>query len=92
MPKLVRVWAGLPVSNSDRLMGGHPSKSCILRTYAGINLTGYHPPGTPGLLHRNVCPAPGLLQNRKCPGAGPIKDDVPAAGHLYELAFKHENC
>ena len=50
------------------------------------------PPGTPGLLHRNVCPAPGLLHNRKCPGAGPMKDDVPGAGHLYQLAFKHENC
>ena len=49
------------------------------------------PPGTPGLLHRNVCPAPGLLHNRKCPGAGPISDDVPRAGHLYQLAFKHEN-
>ena len=62
-------------------------------SYAGINLTGYHPPpGTPGLLHRNVCPAPGLLHNRKCPGAGPIKDDVPGAGHLYQLAFKHEHC
>ena len=58
-------------------------------SYAGINLTGYHPaPGTPGLLHRNVCPAPGLLHNRKCPGAGPIKDDVPGAGHLYQLAFQ----
>ena len=41
---------------------------------------------------RNVCPAPGLLHNRKCPGAGPIKDDVPGAGHLHQLAFKHENC
>ena len=60
---------------------------------AGINLTGYHPPpGTPGLLQQNVCPAPGLLHNRKCPGAGPIKDDVPGAGHLYQLAFKHEHC
>ena len=60
---------------------------------AGINLTGYHPsPGTPGLLHQNVCPAPGLLHNRKCTGAGPINDDVPGAGHLHQLAFKHENC
>ena len=49
------------------------------------------PPGTPGLLHRNVCPAPGLLHNRKCPGVGPINDDVPGAGHLYQLAFKHES-
>ena len=62
----------------------------ISRAYAGINLTGY-PPGTPGLLHRNVCSAPGLLHNRRCPGAGPINDDVPGAGHLYQLAFKHEN-
>ena len=60
--------------------------------YASINWTGYHPPGTPGLLHRNVCPAPGLLHNRKCPGGGPINDDVPGVGHLHQLAFKHENC
>ena len=38
------------------------------------------PPGSPGLLHRNVCPAPGLLQNRKCPGGGPKNDDVPGPG------------
>ena len=62
----------------------------MLTGYAGINLTGYHPPGIPGLLHRNVCPAPGLFHNRKCPGLGPINDDVPGAGHLYQLAFKHE--
>ena len=62
-------------------------------TNAGITLTGYHPaPGTPGLLHRNVCPAPGLLHNRKCLGARPIKDNVPGARHLYQLAFKHEHC
>ena len=54
------------------------------RDNAGINLTGYHTsPGTPGLLHKNVCPALGLLQNRKCLGAGRINDDVPGAGHLY---------
>ena len=46
------------------------------------------PPGTPGLLHQNVCPAPGLLHNRKCPGAGPINDDVPGAGHLHQ----HKEC
>ena len=57
--------------------------------YAGINLTGYHPPpGTPRLLHRNVCPAPGLMHNRKCPGVGPINDDVPEAGHLHQ----HKKC
>ena len=61
---------------------------------AGSNLTGYHPPlpGTLWLLHQNVCPAPGLLHNRKCPGAGPINDDVPGAGQLHRLSFKHENC
>ena len=48
------------------------------KCFAGINLTGYHPnPGTPGLLHRNVCPAPGLLHNRKYPGAGPINVRCP---------------
>ena len=55
---------------------------------AGISLTGYHPPGTPGLLHRNVCPAPGLLHNRKCSGAGPINGDVPGTGHLHQ----HKEC
>ena len=56
--------------------------------YAGINLTGYHPPGTQGLLHQNVCPASGLLHNRKCPGAGPINDDVPGVGYLHQ----HKEC
>ena len=55
---------------------------------ADITLTGC----TPGLLHRNVCPAPVLLHNRKCPGTAPINDDVPGAGLLYQLALKHENC
>ena len=49
------------------------------------------PPGTPGLLHQNVCPAPGLLHNRKCPGGGSINYDVPGTGHLHQLAFKHKN-
>ena len=67
---------------------------CSPKGNAGINLTTVTIPplGTPGLLHQNVCPAPGLLHNRKCPGAGPIKDDVPGAGHLHQLAFKDENC
>ena len=59
-----------------------------MNSNAGINLTSYIPPGTPGLLHQNVCPAPGLLHNRKCPGAGPINDDVPGAGHLHQ----HKEC
>ena len=63
----------------------------VFTTYAGINLSGYHPPGHLGLLHQNVCPAPGLLHNGKCPGAGPINDDVPGARRLHQLAFKHEN-
>ena len=50
------------------------------------------PPGTPGLLHQKVCSAPGLLHNRKCLGGGSINDDVPEAGYLHQLAFKHENC
>ena len=41
---------------------------CIEQSYAGINLTDYPPPSTPGFLHQNVCPAPGLLHNRKCLG------------------------
>ena len=66
------------------------------RIYAGINLTGYHPPpppprGTPGLLHRNVCPAAGFCTTENARG-GPKNDDVPGAGHLHQLAFKHENC
>ena len=46
-----------------------------LQGNAGINLTGYHPPGNPRLLHQNVCSAPGLLHNRKCPSVEPINDD-----------------
>ena len=52
--------------------------SVLILHNAGIILTGYHPPpGTLGLLHRNVCPAPGLLHNRKCPGAGPMNLRCP---------------
>ena len=59
---------------------------------AGINVTGYHPTqGTPGLLQRNVCPAPGLLHTGNAGGGG-LNDAVPGAGHLHQLAFKHENC
>ena len=49
------------------------------------------PLGTPTLLRQNVCPALGLLHNRKCPGVGPLNDDVPGAGHLHQLAYKHES-
>ena len=65
-----------------------------LRTisYAGINLTGYHPPGHPGVFAPKCVPSPGLLHNRKCPRGGPINDDVHRAGHLHQLAFKHKNC
>ena len=31
--KLVRVWAGLPVSDSDRRLGGHPLLRADLKTY-----------------------------------------------------------
>ena len=64
----------------------------LTKSNAGINLTGYHPPGTLGLLHQNVCPAPEVLHNRKCPGARPINGDVSGPRHLYQLASKHENC
>ena len=37
---------------------------------AGINLTGYHPPGTPGLLHQKVCSAPLLCTTENAWGAG----------------------
>ena len=53
--------------------------------YAGINLTGYHPPGHPGAFALKCVP------KRKCPGGGPINYNVPGAGHLYQLAFKHES-
>ena len=52
--------------------------------YAGISLTGYHPPGHPGAFAPKCVPSPGLLHNRKCPGAGLINDDVPGAGHLHQ--------
>ena len=64
----------------------------IIVSYAGINLTSYHPPGHPGGFAPKCVPAPGLLHNGKCPGAGPINDDVSGAGHLHQLVFKQENC
>ena len=57
-----------------------------------MTLTGNPSPNPPpGLLHQNVCPGLGLLHNRKCLGTGPINDNVPGAGLLQQLAFKHEN-
>ena len=37
-------------------------------------------------------PSSGTFAQQKMPRAGPINDDVPGAGHLHQLAFKHENC
>ena len=62
-------------------------------SYAGINLTGYHlPPGHPGAFAPKRVPSPRAFAQQKMPGAGQINDDVPGAGHLHQLAFKHENC
>ena len=56
-------------------------------------MTGYRPlpRASRGFCTEMCAQPPGLLHNRKCPGAGPINDDVPGAGHLYQLAFKHKN-
>ena len=63
-----------------------------LDCYAGINLTGYHPPGHPGAFAPKCVPSPRAFAQQKMAGAGPIKDDILGAGHLHQLAFKHENC
>ena len=60
--------------------------------YAGINLTGYHPPGHTRAFAPKCVPSPGAFALQKMPRARPIKDDVPGAGHLHQLAFKDENC
>ena len=46
------------------------------------------PPGHPGAFAPKCLPSPGAFAQQKMPGAGPIKDDVPGAGHLYQLAFQ----
>ena len=74
-PRAIILYLAFPYSNAQR----ETPEIYHRFAYAGINLTGYHPPGTPGLLQRNVCPALRLLHNSKCPGAGPINDDVPGA-------------
>ena len=60
--------------------------------YAGITLTGYHPPPPP---QHSVASAPkcvtsprAFVLQKKCLGAGPINDDVPVAGHLHQ----HKEC
>ena len=71
------------------------SEKHVLYNNAGINLTGYHPPPPPrhpGAFAPKYVPRPGAFVQQKMPGAGPIKDDVPGAGHMYQLAFKHEHC
>ena len=57
------------------------------QSYAGINLAGYHPPGA---FAPKCVPSPRAFAQQKMPGVGPINDDVPGAGHLHQLAFKHE--
>ena len=65
--------------------------SSISPGYAGINLTGYHSSPPPGAFAPKCVPSPSAFAQQKMPGGGPIKDDVPGAGHLHQLAFKHEN-
>ena len=62
------------------------------RFNAGINLTGYHPPGHPGAFAPKCVPSPRTFAQQKMPGGRPINHDVPGAGHLHQLTFKHENC
>ena len=64
----------------------------LYETYAGVGLAGYHPPGHPGAFAPKCVPSPGAFAKQKMPGGGPKNDDVPGAGHLHQLSFKHENC
>ena len=50
------------------------------------------PPGHPRAFAPKCVPSPRAFALQKMPWVGPIKDDVPGAGHLHQLAFKHENC
>ena len=68
------------------------NKKLIASTYAGINLTSYYPPGHSGAFAPKCVPSPWAFAQQTMPGVGPINDDVPGAGHLHQLAFKHENC
>ena len=62
-------------------------------TNARINFIGYHPPtGHPKAFALKCVPSPRAFAQQKVPGGGPINDDVPGAGHLHQLAFRHENC
>ena len=65
-------------------------KGCVMQVSI-LTVTILSPPPPPQAFALKCVPSPGLLHNRKCPGAGPINDDVPGAGHLQQLAFKHEN-
>ena len=50
--------------------------------HASTNLTGYYPSRHPRAFAQQKIPG----------GGGSINDDVPEAGYLHQLAFKHENC
>ena len=39
-----------------------------MRYYAGINLTGYHPPGHPGAFAPKCVPSPRAFAQKKMPG------------------------
>ena len=62
--------------------------SVVQHSNAGINLTGYYPPGHSGAFAPKCVPSPRAFAQQKYLGAGPINDDVPGAGHLHQ----HEDC
>ena len=58
---------------------GTQRMDAVFATYAGINLSGYHPPGHPGAFAPKCVPSPRAFAQRN------------GAGRLHQLAFKHEN-
>ena len=61
-------------------------------TDAGIDLTSYHPPRHPRAFAPKCVPSPRAFAQQTMPGGRAMNDDVPGAGHLHQLALKHENC
>ena len=50
------------------------------------------PPGHPEAFALKCVPSPRAFAQQKMTRGGAYNDDVPGAGHLRQLAFKHENC